>query len=149
MRLFGGEPLGGAARAERACDCVLEAGCAALAGKKGIVLDQFSILFDYFFHGRRLKNDFARAFIFCGEPLGSRGGGGEAHFLTAFRHYTPRRKTFSKFGFLTREPPEDLGRIGGIRSHLVSSKSVVIGPIFDPFDLKHKTKTGLIGQSWV
>ena len=36
-------------------------------------------------------------------------------------------------GLCTREPPEDLGRIGGIRSHLVSSESVVIGPIFDPF----------------
>ena len=37
------------------------------------------------------------------------------------------------FGFLTREPPEDLGRIGGIRSHLVLSKTVGIGSIFDPF----------------
>ena len=44
---------------------------------------------------------------------------------------SPPNETISKFVFLTREPPEDLGRIGGIRSHLVSSKSVVIGPIFD------------------
>ena len=34
-----------------------------------------------------------------------------------------------------REPPQDLGRIGGIGSHLVSSKAVVIGPMFDLFDL--------------
>ena len=48
------------------------------------------------------------------------------------------KEDISKFGSLTREPPEDLGRIGGIRSHLVSSKSVVIGPMFDPFAIGGK-----------
>ena len=57
--------------------------------------------------------------------VGRRGGGGQE-----WGGEMPPHTRISR-----REPPQDLGRIGGIRSHLVSSKSVVIGPILDLFDL--------------
>ena len=55
--------------------------------------------------------------------------------IQALIGYTLTLKNRSQnFLFWTREPPEDLQRIEGIRPHLVSSQPVVIGPIFDRFD---------------